>query len=227
MNFAWSYSRLRNFETCPKRHYHYDIAKDVKEPESPQMQEGHTTHKAFELRISENKPLPMPLVYHEKIMSQLANLPGETYAEQRLGLTKDFQPVAFFGQGVWFRTVLDLVNVSPDRTTAAVIDYKTGKPSADNTQLELMSATVMHYDQQIERVRARLLFVNHNKAERAEYVRSDLPRIWGNILPRVRDLERAQIEQEYPPKPNGLCIRYCAVVSCPFHGRGSGDPRRN
>ena len=32
-SFAWSYSKLKNFETCPKRSWHLDVARDIKEPE--------------------------------------------------------------------------------------------------------------------------------------------------------------------------------------------------
>jgi hypothetical protein len=218
-NFSWSYSRLRNFELCPKRHWHYDILKDVVEPESFAMSEGHAVHKALELRISRNQPLPLGMGMYEKIMTMLANLPGEVYAEQKLALTKDFEPVAFFGSGVWFRTVADFCAVKG--RNAAVVDYKTGRPSADTTQLQLLSATIMHHMPAVQSVQARLLFLNHDRSEKAEYTRDDLPGIWGGILPRVKRLQKAMVEKEFPPRPNGFCVRYCAVSSCPYWGKGS------
>jgi hypothetical protein len=219
MAFTWSYSRLKNFETCPRRHWHYDIAKDIGEPETVQVADGHDAHKAFELRIRKGQALPLPLLQHEPIMQKLAALPGEIYAEQKLALTAEYKPVDFFGKGVWFRTVVDFCNINSG--VAAVIDYKTGKPGPDVTQLQLMSATVMHYDRRVQRVKARLLFMNHDHAERAEFVREDLPEIWSEVLPRVANLRMAVETQEFPPKPGGLCKRYCAVVSCPYHGRGT------
>ena len=217
--FSWSFSRLKNWETCPSRFLHYDMLKDVKEPESPQLAEGGATHKAFENRIRHNTKLPLGLLQHEPTMAKLASLPGEVYAEQRLALTKQFKPVGFFGAGVWFRTVIDYCNIN--NGVAAVVDYKTGKVTEDLTQMQLMSATIMHTDPTVQRVKARLLFVNHNHAERAEFVRGDLSEIWGEILPRVNKLEAAIDAQEFPPKPGGLCKRYCAVSSCPYHGRGT------
>ena len=216
--FAWSYSRLVNYETCPKRHYHYDIAKDIGDFNFAQG-EGHEAHKAFELRISKNKPLPLPLVQHEPILAKLAALPGVTYTELKLALSREFKAVGFFDKNVWFRTVVDLCNVNAN--VAAVIDYKTGRPKSDDTQLALMSATVMHYLPEVKRVRARLLFVNHGSAERAEFVRASIPEIWNEVLPRVAKLQMAVETQEFPPKPNGLCKRYCNVTSCPYHGRGT------
>lgn len=217
-NFTWSYSRLKNFETCPKRHYHYDIAKDIREPETSQISEGNAVHKALELRVRTKQKLPLGMTQYEPIIVKLTSLPGEIYAEQKLAITKDFQPVGFFGKGVWFRTVLDFCVVNGK--TAAVIDYKTGKPSEDTTQLQLLSATIMHHQPDVERVKARLLFLNHDHVEQADYTRADLTGIWGSILPRVRQVQQAAVDQEYPPKPGGLCRRYCAVQSCPYHGRG-------
>ena len=48
--FAWSYSRLKNFESCPKRHYHVDVVKDVREEESEQLKWGNALHDAFAKR---------------------------------------------------------------------------------------------------------------------------------------------------------------------------------
>ena len=39
--FAWSYSRLKNFEVCPKRHFHVDIAKDFREEEGESLVWGN------------------------------------------------------------------------------------------------------------------------------------------------------------------------------------------
>jgi RecB family exonuclease len=156
---------------------------------------------------------------YEKTMKTLAGLPAEIYVEQKLALTRDFEPVAFFGSGVWFRTVADFCAVKG--RNAAVIDYKTGRPQADMTQLQLLSATIMHHMPSVQSVQARLLFLNHDRSEKAEYTRDELPGIWGGILPRVRRLQKAVVDQEFPPRPNGLCVRYCAVTSCPYHGRGS------
>ena len=126
--------------------------------------------------------------------------------------------MAYFGKGVWFRTVLDYAAVRDDGT-ATVIDYKSGKPAADLTQLQLVSATMFHHDVRLQRVKAALIFVNHAEVEQAEFVREDLSEIWSEILPRVRQLSKARQTQEYPPKPGGLCRRYCAVTGCPYHGK--------
>ena len=57
--FSWSYSRLKNFETCPKRHWHVDINKDAKEEDSEQLQWGNAVHKALADRIAKGTSLPI------------------------------------------------------------------------------------------------------------------------------------------------------------------------
>lgn len=219
MTFTWSYSRLKNFETCPKRHWHYDIAKDIKEGESPALVEGNDGHKAFDARVRSGKTLPLPLLQHEPMLAKLKQLPGESYPELRLALTPEYQACGFFDDRVWFRTVVDFCNVNGN--TGTILDYKFGRPAQDMTQLQLMSATVMHYMPSLTRVRARLLFVNHNKAEGAEFSPGDLAGIWAAILPRVAKLRLAVESQNFPPTPNGLCKRWCGVTDCAYHGRGT------
>jgi hypothetical protein len=215
--FAWSFSQLKNFETCPKRYWHYNVAKDVKEPETDQLREGNALHKAFENRVLKGTPLPLGLGQHEKLLVKLIGLPGATYGEQKLAMTSSFTPVGYFGKGVWYRSVLDFTKI--DGQTALTLDWKTGKPSQDMTQMQLAAATLFCHDTNLQRVKVGLMFVNHNHMEPGEFVRGDLTEIWGDILPRVKMVEKARATQEFPPKPSGLCKRYCAVTSCPHHGR--------
>jgi len=219
MAFTWSYSRLKAFETCPKRHYHYDVVKDIKEEESRALIEGSAMHKAFEERVRDGKPLPLPYAQHEPMMVKLIDAPGETMAEQKLGLTEKLKPAAFFSPHVWFRTVLDFAKIRPK--AAVIVDYKSGKVTDDQTQLALMSATIMHYAPEVQEVKAAFLFANNDKIISQTYTRDGLPGIWRGILPRVRRLEEASHENEYPPRPSGLCVKYCAVTSCPHYGTGS------
>lgn len=216
--FAWSFSALNSYEICPSRYYHYSIVKDVVEGESIPLREGNALHKAFEERVRDGTELPLGMTHHEKLMEAIIKAPGKTYAEQSLALTKSFEPVGYFGKNVWFRTKIDVAKVNDE--TASIFDYKTGKPSEDDTQLKLMSATIFHHMPRIERVKAAYLFVNHGTTRRAEYGRDELPGIWAEMLPRVRALEQARLDDDFPPKPNGLCRKWCGVKDCPYWGIG-------
>lgn len=215
--FSWSYSQLKNFETCPKRYAHYNVLKDVVEPESAQLAEGNAAHKAFELRIKNGESLPLGMGHYERLMAKLASATGHISVEQKLAITSSFTPCTYFAKTAWFRTQVDYAAINGELAT--IIDYKTGKPAEDLTQLQLMAAAVFIHMPQVHRIKSALVFVNHSHVEPAEFVRDDCTKIWGEILPRVKLMEKARQAQEFPPRSSGLCKRYCAVVSCPHHGR--------
>lgn len=214
--FSWSYSALKNFETCPRRHYAYEVAREVKEPESEALKHGHAVHAAFQARVAKGKKLPLGMGMHEKMLAKLATAPGEIHAERKLALASTLEPAGW--GNAWFRIVLDYTNIRDDGT-ATVIDYKTGRVTEDMTQLQLAAATLFAHDPEITRVKAALLFVAHEQVERAEFLRDNVTEIWSEVLPRVRKVEEARRTQNYPPKPGGLCKRWCGVRACPFNGK--------
>jgi CRISPR/Cas system-associated exonuclease Cas4 (RecB family) len=215
---AWSYSQLKNYETCPKRYYHYNVAKDINEPESQNLRDGNALHKAFENRAN---GIPWPLGYgmYEPLMKRLLDAPGTHYAEKKLAMTATFEPRAYFGSGVWLRGQVDFTKILPDRVTAIIVDWKDGKVKEDDTQLRINATLAFVHMPELETVRSALAFVNHQKTLPAEYTRSSLTEIWAELMPRVRAMETARHAQEFPPKPSGLCRKWCAVVSCPHHGK--------
>lgn len=216
--WTWSYSKLKNFETCPKRHWHYDIQKDVVEPETPELAEGNALHNAFAKYLSKGTSLPMGMGMHVKMLDRIKAAPGQTAVEQKLAITSDFQPCGYFDPRVWFRTIVDCGKITSG--VATIFDWKTGKPKEDPTQLQLMAATVFAHQSEVQRVKSALVFVYHNTIIPAEFTRDGLAEIWGEILPRVRAVQQAGATHNFPPTPSGLCKRYCAVTVCPYHGRG-------
>lgn len=220
LTFSWSYSALNTFEICPKRHYHYNIAKDIPYDKENQFAgEGLDLHRAFNDRIVKATPLPLGMGQFEGLLSKVLGTGGSVHSEVKLAITSAFTPTAWRGSSAWLRTVVDCTVVQG--ATAALFDWKSGKPRSDITQLQIMSAAMLHHVGELQRVRAALVYLNYDQVEREEYTRADLPDIWNELLPRVRKLERAIMDQEFPAKVNGLCRRYCAVVSCPHHGGGA------
>jgi len=211
---------LKNWETCPLRHKMIDLDKSVKEEESPALAAGWELHKAFEDRLK-GKPLGLGYTHHEGMLARILAAPGKTYGEKKLAITNTFQPCGYFDQNVWFRTVIDCTKVFPDNTEVSIFDWKTGKVAEDLTQLQLMSVTIFAHMPSVNYIKAGLVFVNFGKVEPAEFSRESIPEIWSEILPRVKELQRARDTQVYPPKPSGLCKRYCPVVSCQYHGKGT------
>ena len=219
-SFSWSFSQLENFETCAKRYAHYNVLKDVNEPETDQQREGKDLHKVFEdYLIGRRTDLPLGFGPHRGLLDKVKAAPGKLYGEQKLAITSSFLPCTYFSKNppAWFRTIIDIAIVNGD--VARIFDWKTGKVKENITQLQLMAAALFAHDPNIQRIKSALVFVNQGHIEPAEFVREDLAEIWGEVLPRVKRMEKARSQTEFPPKPGGLCKRYCAVTSCAHHGR--------
>jgi hypothetical protein len=217
--WSWSYSKLKNFETCPKRHYHYEVLKDVREPESDELRFGNQMHAAYAKRLSANVPLPATFAGAESILAKLLAAPGKRYVEQKCAISSSFQHAPWTGGDAWYRGIVDFGKHNVEKATMIIVDWKSGKVKEDLTQMQLMAATTFIHFPTVQRVKTLLAFTQYDHIEPAEFTRADQKEIWTDILPRVKALRSAHDKQEYPPKPGYLCRKWCAVVSCPHHGR--------
>lgn len=214
--FAWSYSKLKNYETCPKRHYNVDVAKTVKEEESEHIAYGNAVHKALADAISGKAPLPKPFNHLQEWVDKVTRSEGTILVEQQLAITKELNPTEWFGKNVWFRGVGDVVKINGP--VALAIDWKTGKITEDGVQLALMAQCVFAHHPAVEKIRTEFVWLKEDATTRADFTRDDMVKVWAGLLPRVSILENAYVAQEFPPKPGYLCRRFCPVTSCPHHG---------
>lgn len=220
--FAWSYSRLKNYETCPKRHYQIDVAKIVKEEESEELAYGNVLHKVLADAISGKAPLPDAHKRMQKWVDMVTQ-PGmprhpatQLLVEQQMAITKDFAKTSWFDNDAWFRGIADVAKIVGP--VAVAIDWKTGKVLEDGIQLALIAQCIFAHHPQVQKVRTEFVWLKHDAQTRADFTRADMVSVWGGLLPRVTTLENAYKAQEFPPKPSYLCKRYCPVSSCPHHG---------
>lgn len=214
--FAWSYSKLKNFESCPKRHFHIDVQKDVKEEESEQLQWGNEVHKALADRLAKKTPLPVPMKAYEPWIARIEKTPGEILVEQKLAITADFAPCTFFDNKAWYRAVGDVIKVTGP--VALIADWKTGKIIEDSMQLALSAACVFAHYPSIQKVRSEFIWLKDDASSRADFGRDDMPRMWKGLWPRIEALKHAHETGEYPAKPGYLCRNWCPVVKCKHHG---------
>jgi len=217
-SFAWSYSKLKNFETCPKRHFHVDIAKDVKEEESEQLKWGNAVHKALAKRCAEGTPLPTGMDQWEHWCARVTyGGNSRILVEQKLAITKDFAACGYFDNGAWYRGIGDVIKIVGD--VALIIDWKTGKIVEDSVQLALMAQCVFSHYPEIQWVRSEFIWLKEDANTREDFARADMVGLWNNLHPRVQNLQVASETMTYPPKPGGLCRKYCPVSFCPHHGK--------
>lgn len=216
--FAWSYSKLKNYETCPKRHWHIDVQRDVQEEESEQLVWGNYLHKAMAKAIKEQIALPPDLAKYNKWVKRILSTPGDVYVEQKLAIDKSFGKCSWFGSDAWYRAIGDVIKING--IVALVGDWKTGKILEDSVQLALAAACVFAYYPEVMAVRSEFFWLKHDASTRETFKREDMPEFWRGIWPRIETLKQAHETNEYPAKPGGLCKRWCPVRKCPHYGEG-------
>jgi hypothetical protein len=217
MAFAWSYSRIKNSETCPRRYHEVDVLKNFKEEEGEALKFGNQLHHEFAKALTNNTPLPPELEQYQKWIDRVYAGPGDLYVERKLALTKDFQPTGFFDKNVWYRGIGDVIRVYND--LGLVLDWKTGKIIEDEAQLMLMAQCIFSYFPQVKKVRSEYVWLKFDCSTPRNYDRTDLAGAWIGMLDRVRTLESMHTTMNFPPKPGRLCKSFCPVTSCQFHGK--------
>lgn len=217
--FSWSFSKLKNFEACPKKHFHVDLQKDFKEEEGEALLHGNLLHKAAADRITKETPLPPGLEYLEEWITN-RNLTKSSKStilvEQKLALTREFGACGYFDKGAWYRGVADVLKIMGP--VALAMDWKTGAIKEDSVQLGLMAACIFAHHPNVQSIRTEYVWLAHNATSTVDFKRSDMPAFWRNLWPRIEALEHAYNTTTYPAKQGGLCRRWCPVSSCGFHG---------
>lgn len=219
--WSWSYSKLKNYETCPKRMYEIDLAGNFKEPQDPDgpLAWGNRVHDAFKQALKGEAPLPPEMCSYQRWVDRVLRGSGELLVEQKYAITRQFQKTAYFAKDVWYRGVGDVVRI--DRDLGLVLDWKTGKILEDSVQLMLMAQCLFSHYPELKYVRSEFVWLKDDCTTPELLSRSEVAAAWVDLLPRVAAMEDAAKTQTYPPKPGFLCKRHCIVNSCPYHGKGS------
>lgn len=209
-SFAWSFSSIGSFETCPWRHFLTRVEKSVVEGETEATKWGKEAHKALEDRVRDGKPLPEILRRWEPYAAKFAASPGEVFVERQYCLNEHLKPTSWFAKDAWLRGVVD-VGVLNGATSVAA-DWKTGKKKPESAQLMLFAGLMFHTHEELEQCNTTFIWMKEqNPLDRELFTRSQLPDIWGHWMPRVTRMQEAFIKERWPKKPSGLCRAWCPV----------------
>jgi hypothetical protein len=234
-SWAWSYSKYKAYDACPKRHYEVDLQKNYVE-DSEQLKWGNEVHKAIQLATEGKEPLPASMADYQCWVDEMRSgvfsgddLPPwvrhlkdpecKVVVEQQYSITKDFQPTQWFAHNTWFRGICDAARFDPTMTVGLARDYKTGQIKHDSRQLMLMAQCMFVHVPSLKRIRTEFVWLKDDCVTAESYDRNTIAREWPPLLPLVKQMEEANVTKNYPPKPCGLCARYCPVLSCQFHGK--------
>ena len=216
---AWSYSRMKDFETCAKQFYHRHVLKEFPFEETDATRYGTEFHKAAEDFIRDGTPVPERFSWAKETLQELADKPGEKHVELKFGLTEDLQPRSFFDRDVWLRGIVDYLSLDGDR--AWIVDYKTGKNAkyADPDQLELMALLTFAHFPQVKTVNAALLYVVADAFIPERYHEYNRNQMWAGWYKRYARMEKAHETGVFNPAPSGLCRAHCPVLECVHNGK--------
>jgi hypothetical protein len=215
-NQAWSYTSLTAFETCPRRYYRTRVAKDVADPPGEEALWGQRVHKAIENHLRSGAPLSKLASPYQPIIEKVAAVPGTRAVEQRVAVDADLKPVEFFAPTAWCRGVFDVIVDGGE--SVAILDWKTGKWKPETDQLELFAALARQLYPQAQRFHTAFVWLKNKRVNKTTYTRSACDTIWTGFIRRALRLQNAVDNHEYPPKPSGLCRKWCPVSDCEFHG---------
>ena len=215
--FAWSYSALTAWESCPRQFAEVRIKKAWPDEKGEAAKWGIVVHEAFEARLKYNTPLPEWGKGYEAWCTRLQAAGPQLNIEHKAALTRDFKPTEFFARDAWVRAVADVSVFNGN--IGYTLDWKAGKQKFDTDQLRLSAAINLCHRPHLEKQIIQYAWLQTNKTTSETLTRNDIVQVWRDFLPRVQRMEKGLADQDYVAKPNGLCRAYCPVLSCEHNGR--------
>lgn len=199
---AWSYSRLKGYEECPRQFQYRNIRK-LKEPKGDAMFRGIKIHNEA-ANFLEGKVDRVPISCLN-FMAELVELKAfHPIVEQKWAFNKNMKPTGWMSKDCWLRATLDIGLIYGDGTGEA-IDLKTGKKYDDyDDQLDLFAYTMfkMHPTKITKSVTVRLWYLDVNEEVTREISKEQ-------AFDRFEGLkERAEVmmsAKRFPPNPSWKC----------------------
>jgi len=217
---AWSYSALKQYETCARQYHEIRVLKNYPYERTEETRYGEELHAVVEGYTSAQKSIPSQFEFVKPVVDALLGKPGRKLAEQKLAVTAELKPCSWMAKDVWLRGVIDLLILDEDACTAWVVDYKTGSSKyPDKDQLDLMSMLVFTHYPEIMQVNSALIYVVKDVFIKHKRTRDEAEDLWWAYRNRVAKIDKALTTGVWNPTQSGLCKRYCAVTSCEFNGR--------
>lgn len=215
--FTWTFSRIKNFQSCPKKYYHVEVSKEYPFEDNAKTIEGKEIHAALARRIKQGFVLPVKFAHLENYAVGVLTGQGKVYVEQKYALTDALEPTGYYADDVWVRAIADVVKVKDDMAMA--IDWKNGKETEDSPQLGIIAQAVFSTFPQVQFIRSKYVWFQSETETVLDFRREDMPMFWVAMRRDVQDLKDATDNFDFPPVQNGLCKNYCPVKSCPFNGQ--------
>lgn len=213
--FVHSFSATKKFKQCADLFHKDRVLRLYPFVQGEAAKRGDAVHLAMANFISRSILMPPELEGLLELAKAVKAAPGKKFVEQKLGVTKDFRPCEYFDDEVYSRCVIDYLRIEPCGTVAVVLDWKTGKDSyPDVDQLLENAVTVFAHYPEVQRIKARLVFVDHDTSVPAEFDREYLSDYQDQMMADCAEIDLAMANEDYPLKKGPLCP-WCPVTDCP------------
>lgn len=200
-----SYTSIKMFENCPKRYFHQRIEKSVQDKGGEASLYGERVHKNLEDRLKTGVELPADCATMEPVCRKLEAAAGDAgvLAEQEMTLNEQLEPTGWWDKDAWLRSKIDVLAVRG--STAAMVDWKTGKRRPDFDQLEMFALQVFKHYEDVERVRTTFVWTKTKDTDSKVFTRDDEAPLWQKLLTKITRIEQALEAENWPARPSGLC----------------------
>jgi hypothetical protein len=208
----WTYSHLDKFESCPKQFYELKVVKNFEDPPTEQKLWGDEVHRHMQCAVDNKAELPTGMSQWQSLVNKICAMPGTKFTEYKMSLDASFNPAPW--DDCWSRGIADVVVLG--KSTAAVLDYKTGKYKPSE-QLKLYAGYVFSHHSQIQRIETGYLWLKERKITKESISRAEMPHVWQGLVQRAAKLRSAYERNVWPPRPSGLCRGWCPVTTCKYN----------
>lgn len=215
-------SSITLFENCPLQYAHRYIYKTLPFVETPQIKEGNDFHKAMYMRLGFGSTLSQKYSGFEVTCQALENLGGEMFCEEEITVDREFREVDSVDK--WTKGMLTNkldVKIKFKKTRKAIIiDWKTGKPKDDPTQLLINTVSVLAAEPNIDTVTSIYAYTAYGTtSDPIRFDRKAEPKLREKLMEKIHRIDVAHGSGQFEPRPSGLCKQYCDVLSCPHNGK--------
>lgn len=228
--FPQSHSSLSVFETCPRQYEAKYITKEVKFVQGAAAKWGDDSHLALEAYVQSHGAVQLPpdkasyQPWGDWVLNRAAARGGQILVERKAAVKKDHSPTDYGDKGGYLRGKIDITILYPHLRLAEVFDWKTNdKIKNDVTQLKMYNGFALADYPDVDMVKSGYIWLKHNQPSPPEVTsREQLPDVWGVFDHKFARLRDAYVRGVFPERPNGLCKKFCDVLSCQHNGRGRG-----
>ena len=232
MSIALSWSRLSDYDQCPRKFFLKYIEKSFPKEDaskSPHLVKGAEMHKQMEQYVyrrlngqptdqAEFQMVPACRDATGIIERTMMQFP-EVWPERQVAVTYDWKPTEWFGKDVAWRAIWDFSGVHAAARQAMIIDWKTGKVQDyedEAGQLHLSAAmAVPVYN--VDEVYIFYAFIEHRVKKPKEPLTinsTEATHLKGYFNQKY---DKVNQEKEWKPQVNQYC-NWCPATKaqCPF-----------